>query len=193
VTGDVPAEIGVAGDSTTGDRSSCGSSSISSSYSNAPDADSIVVAESLDFRLSARLARRDLRLCVELFLSPELPFRMRSKYVLGGGSTLGMLLLLPGGSTIDCGALKFEYTLGDMVIPLAVDLSLNTIGEPSLACVALVGGASVCDAPSTGDSGWASTALSDFVLLKRLGTSSSAAWDLRFWLPRIQLPHLSAT
>lgn len=95
---------------------------------------------------------------------------------------------------MDGGVLKLvEYTLGDMVNPLAVDLSLNAIGEPSLATVGFGGTGSAFAVPSTGDSGRASLALSALVMLWRPGTSSSAAWDLRSGLPKVQLPHLSAT
>ena len=85
VTGDWPGEMGVCGDSATGDRLSCGSSSMmaSSSYGGAA-ADSIDVAESDDRR---RDLLADLRF-ETLAPASSLPSRIMAKYVSGGGRLL---------------------------------------------------------------------------------------------------------
>jgi hypothetical protein len=57
LTGDFPGEIGVCGDSTTGDKSTWGSSSMTSSSSSA---DSMDVTEPCETRRDARLVERRL-------------------------------------------------------------------------------------------------------------------------------------
>lgn len=93
VTGERPGELGVRGDSVTGDRSTCGTSSMMSSSSKGGAAiDSIDVVEPVELRLPNFLA--DLRL--DLVPVNSLPPLIISKYVSGGGRFLGRGLSGPG-------------------------------------------------------------------------------------------------